>query len=205
MWFSMTSSIPGNSAYIKNNSSVHINLTVSDSGLIVHPGFPHFGASLDGIVQCDCCGIGVIEIKRPYSCREHSFAKVSEDSALFCLESSGNGDFVLKNHCYFYQIQLHMMLSGYGYGYGDFVVWRESELVVIRINKDMQFLQDAMDKATEFFKYGILPELIAKRYTRNNIESSIVVDSTNVTIDLNEQKSTQHTKVYCYCKTGNGG
>lgn len=43
-----------------------------------------------------------------------------------------------------------MMLSGYGYGYGDFVVWRESELVVIRINKDMQFLQEAMDKATEF-------------------------------------------------------
>ena len=204
MWFSMMSGIAGNSAYIKNNSSVHTNLTVSDSRLIVHPGFPHFGASPDGIVQCDCCGIEVIEIKCPYSFREHSFAKVSEDSALFCLESSGNGDFVLKkNHCYFYQIQLQMMLSGYGYG--NFVVWRESELVVIRINKDMQFLQDAIDKATEFFKYGILPELIAKRYTRNNIESSNVVDSTNVTIYLNEQRSTQHTKVYCYCKTGNGG
>ena len=159
----MTIGIAGNSAYIKNNRSVHTNLTVSDSGLIVHPGFPHFGASPDGIVQCDCCGIEVIEIKSPYSCREHSFAKVSEDSALFCLESSGNGDFVLKkNHWYFYQIQLQMMLSGYGYGYGDFVVWRESELVVIRINKDMQFLQEAMDKATEFSNMVFSPSWLQK-------------------------------------------
>jgi hypothetical protein len=137
------------SAYLKRNGLLHVNLTIRDCGLIIHPEFPHFGASPDGIAQCDCCGTGTIEIKCPYSCKEKSFVKVSEDSASFCLETNENGDFTPKRtHCYFYQIQLQMMLGDYGYG--DFVVWREGEIVVLRVNIDTQFLKEAMDKATDF-------------------------------------------------------
>ena len=48
----------------------------------------------------------------------------------------------------------------------DFVMWREDELVIIRIDLDEQFVTEAIDKATTFFKYGILPEVVAKWYTR---------------------------------------
>ena len=39
-------------------------------------------------------------------------------------------------------------------------------MVVIRIERDEPFLMEAIDKATTFFKYGVLPELTGKWYTR---------------------------------------
>ena len=61
-----------------------------------------------------------------------------------------------------------------GVNYCDFVICRASELVIIRINRDEVFLTDAIDKATTFFKYGVLPELITKWYTR---PSSFSIDT----------------------------
>ena len=49
--------------------------------------------------------------------------------------------------------------------YADFVIWRPMELVILRIAKDEVFLNEAMEKATKFFKYGVLPELVGKWYT----------------------------------------
>lgn len=40
----------------------------------IKPSFPHLGASPEGIVQCECCGNGVLEIKCPYNAREHSIS-----------------------------------------------------------------------------------------------------------------------------------
>ena len=96
-------------AYSVKNSKDHTNMNVSNAGLIIHPNFPHFGASPDGVVECDCCGRGVLEVKCPFSCRERSFLKASEDSPSFCLEVFEDGQFRLKRkHAYFYQVQLQM-------------------------------------------------------------------------------------------------
>ncbi len=43
------------------------------SGIVINSSCPHMSASPDGIVNCDCCGEGVIEIKCPYSCVDKSF------------------------------------------------------------------------------------------------------------------------------------
>ncbi len=45
----------------------HKNIHVRQCGLFVHPKFPFMGSSPDGIVTCDCCGTGVLEIKCPAS------------------------------------------------------------------------------------------------------------------------------------------
>ena len=42
--------------------------------------------------------------------------------------------------------------------YGDFIVWRQEELVVVQISLDEQFLADVFEKTTNFFLYNILPE-----------------------------------------------
>ncbi len=57
--------------------------------------------------------------------------------------------------------------------YRDFVIWRENELIVLRIEKDELFLEEAMDKANDFFKYGILPELLANWYTKLQSSSQV--------------------------------
>ena len=50
-------------AYRKKMESVHENFQIFDSGLWTNKDFPFLGASPDGIVSCDCCGIGLCEIK----------------------------------------------------------------------------------------------------------------------------------------------
>lgn len=45
----------------------HQNIQVSTSGLTVIPGKAYIGASPDGLVKCDCCGKGLLEIKCPFS------------------------------------------------------------------------------------------------------------------------------------------
>ena len=138
-------------AYFKMSADQHLNLTVSDSGFIKHPQYPHLGSTPDGCIQCDCCGRGVLEIKCLYSCRNTGFLLGSAKSS-FCLNTTPEGNFVLdKTHAYHYQIQLQMKLSDVTYG--DFIVWSESELVILRVTLDEDFITTAIDKATNMAYY----------------------------------------------------
>ena len=88
---------------------------------------------------------------------------------------------------------------------GDFIIWREDELVILRIKKDEVFLKD---KATEFFKYPVLPELVGKWYTRVPLtlpdmklpmqESSSSSEPTKTPQISTEQK-------WCYCNGEESG
>ena len=49
------------------------------SGLVVHESYPFMGASPDGIINCKCCGFGVLEI----TCRETSFREKATESTFF--------------------------------------------------------------------------------------------------------------------------
>ena len=53
-------------------------------------------------------------------------------------------------------------MSYSGAKYGDFVVWSLNELVIQRIYLDETFMSSILPRATEFFKLGILPELLGK-------------------------------------------
>ena len=81
--------------------------------------------------------------------------------------------------------------------YTDFFIWRESELVVLRIGKDNVFIEEAIYKATDFFKYGVLPELLSRWYTRN----PLVITTPEFTNDLNNSNSNSPTTedLFCYC------
>jgi len=52
--------------------------------------------------------------------------------------------------------------------YCDFCVWTPLELFIERITPDSNFEKHVM-KATTFFKYGVLPELLGKWFTRNSV------------------------------------
>ena len=63
------------------------------------------------------------------------------------------------------------------------------------INKDEAFLTDAIDKATTFFKYGILPELIAKWYTRPS-SFSTDTETSSQTLSTSSKKKSQQVLNY---------
>ena len=52
--------------YLERASAQHEGLEYRLSGLHVNPQFPHLGASPDGLICCECCGEGTVEIKCPY-------------------------------------------------------------------------------------------------------------------------------------------
>ena len=51
--------------YIETVELDNLEFQVSSSGLMIHTQFPHMGATPDGVVNCECCGKGVLEIKCP--------------------------------------------------------------------------------------------------------------------------------------------
>ena len=73
--------------------------------------------------------------------------------------------------------------------YCDFVVWKEEELVIRRIDFEEKFVKDAIEKCTKFCKYGVLPELIGKWYTRAHSISSFKSEATSSSQPAEETQS----------------
>ena len=144
-------------------------------GLILHPSYPFIGASPDRIVNCSCCGTGTLEIKCPFRCKEKSFEEVVQSQSSFCLEME-SGSLKLKNdHLYYYC---------------DFVIWRGDNVFVQRIPIDMEFIDDAIESVKPFLKLAILPELVGKWFTKQNV----------VPDNPNDQPISSAAEVWCYCK-----
>ncbi|XP_052809849.1 uncharacterized protein LOC128238216 [Mya arenaria] len=123
-------------------------VNVEKTGLMISQDFPFLGASVDGLVRCDKCGLGVLEIKCPYNNRkttprEHSQVKSS------CLEIR-DGKLKLKdNHDYMYQIMGQMKVLGLDWC--DFVVWTKKGIHVERVTFSQDFWENKMLFQLKFF------------------------------------------------------
>ena len=80
-----------------------------------------------------------------------------------------NGNWRLKrDHQYFYQVQIQMIV--HAVYRCEFVVWSDSGISLESIALDNTFLDEVMINITNFFfKYGILPEILGKWYTRKPV------------------------------------
>ena len=77
-------------------------------------------------------------------------------------------------------------------------MWSEDELLVLRILPDPEFIDGVIEEVTSFFKYGVLPELLGKWYTKTPIHctsSDFRGDETDQT-----QSSSTSSDKWCYCR-----
>ena len=102
----------------------HSNLKVRDTGLVISTNWPFLGASPDGIVCCDCCGHGVIEVKCPYCVRNKHLEDAVKDKS-FCLKEELGVIALDRTHQYYYQVQQQLQIckNEVDCCYADFVVW----------------------------------------------------------------------------------
>jgi len=155
----------------------HANFTCETSGLVINPELPHMGATPDGMIHCDCCGDGVVEVKCPFCARECASLKECVDSR-FCLEDS-NGKLQLKHsHAYYYQVQTQLLVSNREFA--DFVVWSEHDVHIERIEPDVELWELLKSKSRAFFYRAILPELVGKLNSRP-CPSAMPISKTNGT------------------------
>ena len=177
-------------AYIDVMKTTHKNFVCKQSGLVVSVIHPFIGANPDGQVECDCCGQGVLEIKCPYCIRTED-----PNDASFLVNGS-----LSKKHAYYYQVQTQLFATQAKYA--DFVVatfaGKVANIVMERISPDENFIEECITKSMYFFKMCILPELLAKWYTRKEVmPTETAAASTSV--------ASNGEYLYCYCKEDKGG
>lgn len=150
----------------------HLNLIVKKTGFLISTKLPILGASPDGIVQCDCCGMGSIEVKCPYRLKDgmlmNEFVKLKN---CFLYEDSKGNFNLKKKHDYYFQIQLQMFVSETKYC--DFIVWSKRYLSVERIFINEQFLDENLAKAVLYHSKIVVPELLSKWYTSSNCRMEV--------------------------------
>lgn len=117
----------------------HTNFQVKDSGLQLHKDFPLLGASPDGIIVCDCHGTGCLEIKCPSTFKEGMpNITVGQTLKQFSYLSS-NGSSLKETHSYYYQVQMHMLLTKVNYCY--LFIDGADRVLNIRVERNDSFLQ----------------------------------------------------------------
>ena len=166
-------------SYIQHQKAKgHVNVKVQACGLFILQDRVYIGASPDGIVNCDCCGQGILEIKCPLSIAHEDPNEVG--ISYFVKE---HGQFKLKqNHPYYSQIQCEMGVTNHKWA--DFVVYSPKGIFVQRISyNDDRWLQ-LIENAEHFFRQYVSPSLIteivlANHIVCNNSRSSITPAEAN--------------------------
>ena len=145
---------------------------VTRCGLFIHKTIQFFGASPDGLIDCECCGQGVLELKCPY-CIKDDEATVS---ILKYLISDNNGHTLRlkEEHPYFYQCQAQMLCTERKYA--DFFVWSANSTHGERILKNDPICKRILMSSVLFFRDSIVPELFGRYYSKqrdnNNKDNS---------------------------------
>ncbi|XP_064479844.1 uncharacterized protein LOC135393299 [Ornithodoros turicata] len=106
------------------------NAVVSGCGLLVNPRFPWLGASPDRVI-CDPVegSYGVVEIKCPYSLREHQACDLA--GLDFCCRVNDSVPELKRDHQYYFQLAGQMGVSGMSWG--DFVVYGKDFILIERV------------------------------------------------------------------------
>ena len=138
----------------------HKSLKVSKTGLWVSLHHPFLAASPDSLVDCQCCGAGVVEIKCPWTERNATITELIERQKSGFLEKVSENVTLRKSHDYYSQVQLQMYCTNRSYC--DFVVYTAAgtdNLGIFRIPYDKQHVDEITRKATVFWHQVILSEL----------------------------------------------
>ena len=182
-------------AYCCEVKDHHDSFTVASTGLHIDPLYPHLGASPDGLINCTCCGKGVLELKCPYSIRDIDPAMIQR--ADFYLIPQ-DGDLRLnQKHNYYYQVQGQMMVCNITYC--DFVTWMPKGMQIEQIRRDDSFCQMMREKLNNFFVKHILPHILTGETAPVHHVQSDACSSSG-----SPQPHAQDN-LYCYCRKEESG
>lgn len=145
---------------------IHTNLSWRQSGLIIPVEDTHLAASPDAIFECDCHGVITVEVKCPYSARQDTeiidtLLKLKDPF----ISRDAQGNVVLNSyHKYYLQalMQIHVANAAFGY----FYVWAPNQSLIFEVKKNYDYWNYFKTKATIFHKHVIIPELLAKHFTK---------------------------------------
>ena len=146
-------------AYVEElKKKKHKNVSVKPSGLFLLPEMAYIAASPDGLVKCDCCGQGLLEIKCPHSVSDTT----PNPSNLNYLKVDDNGKVHLsKSHPYYSQIQHQMGVTGKPWC--DFFVYSRHGFHLERLCLDTERWNTLREAADYFFRNHVASFLVQNK------------------------------------------
>ena len=134
----------------------HNKFKYFDSGLHVMKEYPHIGASPDLIVECDCCGPSLVEIKCPFTSKDEKPSVKLEYLEEFETELK-----LKTNSSYYFQIQGQMGVTKIGKCY--FFVFSHHGFHLEMIYFDQEFWQDMILNLDWFWVNHVAPALLFRQ------------------------------------------
>lgn len=141
--------------YEKLQRKKHKSFTVQESGLLVMQEFQFIGASPDLVVECQCHGKGLCEIKCPFKTRDR---KPTSEYLPYLVSGAGEQDSLKRNHEYFFQVQGQMGVSGLMYC--DLFIYTSHGFHLERIMFDTDFWIELLRRLRNFWQQHVRPELL---------------------------------------------
>ena len=122
--------------YVQVMKNTHQNFSLSDNGLFISKDYSYLGASPDGIIDCTCCGSGIVEVKCPYKYKDVNPRQINDKKCFLQLGKDGNLS-LSTTHDYYYQVQGQLAICNKPYC--DFICWTTKGIFFERIFKDADF------------------------------------------------------------------
>ncbi|XP_014664454.1 PREDICTED: uncharacterized protein LOC106806842 [Priapulus caudatus] len=175
----------------------HTGVSCEETGLWVNVQCPYVAASPDGIVSCNQCGRGLLEVKNPYTHRHLPIKDLACQKGSYL--SNENGLTQLKrSHGYYAQVQMQLWTSEFQWC--DFVVRTVSasdSLFVERIGLDLDYIAAARPKLELFFRKGIVPELVTRNIEKGVIDRAVKKAMESMLVAIESSEPTQNTDYPC--------
>ena len=147
----------------------HSKMKVENCGLFVLPDVPYLGASPDRLVQCNCCGQGLLEIKCPYSC---AGIAPSPDTVDY-LEETDELVQLKRTHKYYFQMQGQMAITGRDFC--DFFVFSQQGYYLERIVRDRLFWDNLVKDLKLFYSQYIATKIADMNKDSQQIVRQVLV------------------------------
>ena len=145
--------------YIETHLATHKKGLCVESGLHLCLSNPRYAASPDGLVSCQCCGEGLLEIKCTSKFKHLTVCEVASQPG-YHFEQDENGQPVLKQNSSWYdQVQGQLYVTQREWC--DFVLYTlNGPLSVQRIYVDEDWVASTIPKLDIFFDSKIFPALL---------------------------------------------
>ena len=157
--------------YVAVVKSKHKNFTSKDVGFIILKAHPYIGASPDLEINCECCGLGLCEIKCPYSILDQV---PSASNLPYLTETEDDGvktTNLIHNTEYYFQVQGQMAISEANYC--DFFIFTKHGYHLERICFNANIWKSILNNLTWFWLKYIAPRLIKKDYYEQEVCTSL--------------------------------
>ncbi|KAL1439196.1 hypothetical protein MTO96_047412 [Rhipicephalus appendiculatus] len=150
------------------------------------------------LVECSCCGKGLVEVKCPWSVKDGKLSDLLLGSSSFVTENKGALE-LRTAHRYFYQVQTQMYV--WQRQYCDFVIWNKDDISIQRIAADQAFLAPHLDAAENFFCRVLLLELVAHWFTAQKENMVVTNELAPASASSGQGADDPNTSnVFCLCK-----